>query len=63
MIFEKLNDAQVAKLAKQLVRDFGVEGVIFTSQNIIKKYNEDTEDQVNLRYTYNKLIKYIDENY
>jgi len=63
MMFEKLNDAQVAKLAKQLVRDFGVEGTIFTSQNIIKKYNEDTEDQVNLRYTYNKLIKYIDENY
>ena len=63
LLFKALTDSQVMSLSQRLIDNFGVEAVIFTSQNIIKKYTDNTENQVNIRDTYTRIIKHINENY
>jgi hypothetical protein len=59
-IFLPLTDAGVQSLAERIIKSFGKESALETSKRIVLKYTDDTENQINLRDTYTRVIKYIE---
>jgi hypothetical protein len=59
-IFLPLTDAGVQSLAERIIKNFGKDSALETSKRIVLKYTDDTENQINLRDTYTRVIKYIE---